>query len=88
MYERTMSRYLDLAYTVVKQSPAIVQVQDKVVAAPPPPPTELLGQKLNDIRLAVIGQIEHPNEKEQGMLVFNQKILREIDEEIKHLKDC
>lgn len=73
MYERTMSRYLDLVYTIIRDRR---------------PQQDELYQKAAEIRKAIAGQIRHPDREEEGMEFFTPAVVREIDEEIKRLQDC
>ena len=73
MYERTMSRYLDLVYTIIRDRR---------------PQQDELYQKAAEIRSAIVGQIQHPKQPEQGMQVFTPRVIEEIKEEIKRLQDC
>jgi hypothetical protein len=73
MYERAMSRYLDLVYTIIKQ---------------PPNPYDKLENKASEVRNSIATQIQHPKRGDEGMLVFIPKVIQEIDDEIKRLQDC
>jgi len=71
MYERTMSRYLNLAYSLIKQSVRPGQLTNEA----------------EEIKTAIVGQIEDPSRREEGMLAFTPAVVREIDEEVKRLRD-
>ncbi len=73
MYERTMGRYLDLVYTIIRDRR---------------PPQDELYQKAAEIRRAIAGQIRHPEREEEGMGFFTPMVIKEIDEEIRRLQDC
>jgi hypothetical protein len=72
MFTRTLERYLDLAYHLVKERS----------------PAAELREQIHRHRLSMIKQVEEvKNGQKDGILPFTKKVISRIEDEIKHL-DC
>jgi hypothetical protein len=72
MYERTMTRYLDLCYTLLVE-PKVSQRE------------EALNSNITNLRGTIVAQLDPSPD---GILEFVPMVIRNIDAELKKLRDC